>query len=660
MILIRISIAQGGVVIKVSELTNKSLVILNSNLNKKDDIINLLVKKLFRCGKISSEKQFLKALYSKEDAFSTGIENGVAIAMAMSTCVSDVTFAVISTKEIVSDWKSIGKHNEIKYIFLIAIPAENDDNDTNSFLNQPIKNERLQLISSLLQKLNKDSYKNQLFNSETVAEFMMYLDLGYENYEEEKSIVIVTSCGTSPERTKLAANAFIEAANELGVKVYVEEQNIGGITNRVSNRKIRNSDAIIFAINLAVRESKRFDNLAVPLVKVHIIDAIRDAKSIILDAIKQAENYTYDAEYEDPKYIEISNKIYSTFEKSILAGITSIIPIVMIGTFFSSISIILTLLFEYLGIRHADMSFINTFNVIGTTIVDSLLTPILAAYMAYSIGGKEANATGFISGLVANVINGGILAGIIGGLLSGIIVKYIKRFISNDGYFAWFINYWIYPVFGATLTAIIMILFIGEPVRLINEHLTTFLGYIDGNGVNNIVIGVAIGIMVSFDLGGPINKIATAYCINAVARGDFMPYAVLASTKMVSGFSITFATLLRGQLFTNEERELGNSTWILALAGITEGSIPFMLSDPARIILSFCVGSAVTGGIVSYYNIGLDVTDVGVLSMFMISYENNILGVLIWLGAAIIGALCSATMLSLLKKEKFESEFNSN
>jgi len=177
------------------------------------------------------------------------------------------------------------------------------------------------------------------------------------------------------------------------------------------------------------------------------------------------------------------------------------------------------------------------------------------------------------------------------------------------------------------------------------------------SGSNAGLLGAIIGIMVSFDLGGPVNKAAYTFCVGAMSEGILMPYAAFASIKMVSAFAVTFATLGFKKYFTQEEREAGMSTWILGLAGITEGAIPLMMADPIRVIFSLCARSAVTGAIVAMCNIGLDVPGAGIFSLFLLKDGlGGFANAVIWFFAAVLGAVISTILLVLLKKARFKKQ----
>jgi 2-O-A-mannosyl-D-glycerate-specific PTS system IIC component len=200
-----------------------------------------------------------------------------------------------------------------------------------------------------------------------------------------------------------------------------------------------------------------------------------------------------------------------------------------------------------------------------------------------------------------------------------------------------------------------MLFVVGKPLAWVNTSLTTWLDSLSGT-TNALILGAIIGAMVSSDLGGPINKAAYAFCIAAMANGNFIPYAAFASVKMVSAFSVTGATMIGKQYFNKEEQEIGKQTWLLGLAGITEGAIPFAISDPLRVIPSLIVGSAITGAIVAYLGIGLNVPGAGIFSLALLEGKPLLLAGFIWLGSAILGAIISTFLLITTRKSKLKKQ----
>ena len=233
---------------------------------------------------------------------------------------------------------------------------------------------------------------------------------------------------------------------------------------------------------------------------------------------------------------------------------------------------------------------------LGGGLLGILMVPVLAAYTAYSLADKPALAPGFAAGLAANMIGSGFLGAVVGGLIAGYLMRWVKNHLRLSSKFNGFLTFYLYPVLGTLGAGSLMLFVVGEPVAWINNSLTAWLNGLSGS--NALLLGAILGFMCSFDLGGPVNKAAYAFCLGAMANGVYGPYAIFASVKMVSAFTVTASTMLAPRLFKEFEIETGKSTWLLGLAGITEGAIPMAIEDPLRVIGSFVLGSMVTGAIV--------------------------------------------------------------
>ncbi|MFI3237291.1 MAG: PTS 2-O-a-mannosyl-D-glycerate transporter subunit IIABC [Lachnospiraceae bacterium] len=623
----------------LSNLTNQNLITLNSDLKHKDVIIRALARKLYEDGKVASLEEFIKVVYAREALSETGMEGGLAIPHGKSSCVKEASFAVMSTEDIVEDWESIDPDNEVKYVFLLAIP-EAEAGSTH-----------LELLAELMQRMSDDEYKEKLFASNTVAEFYKNLDNSVLEDTTEvtytKSIVAVTACPAGIAHTYMSAEALIKAGNELGVKVYVEKQGANGIEDRHTNKMLEEADAAIFAVGVAVKEPERFEHLAI--TKVPVAQPIKDGKGVITEALEKAEKHVK-GEYKADESTEDLESIGSIIKQSVMTGISYMIPIIVAGGMIGAFAVMASNIFGLQELYNLEDSWLWLFRMLASNLLGTILIPVLSAYMAYSISDKTALAPGFAAGLCANMISGGFLCGMIGGLLAGFTVKYLKKYIPAKGTLAGFVSFWVYPVFSTLIVGTLMFTVVGQPVAWINTTLISFLGTL--GGANAALLGAVIGIMVSFDLGGPVNKAAYAFCAGALAEGVLVPYAVFASVKMVSGFAVTFATKVAAKEYTKQEIEAGQSTWILVLGGITEGAIPFMMADPVRVIASLCAGSAVTGAIVAGMNIGLDVPGAGIFSIFMLTGENAFVSALVWFGAAVVGALISGVLLVVTRKAK--------
>ncbi len=632
---------------KLSNLTNENMIILNSGLSTKKDIINKLVDVLYQNGNITSKDEFTKAIYEREDISETGIENGFAIPHGKSDCVKKAGFAVMTTTSVISDWESIDPDNEVKHIIMLAIPKSEGGST------------HLDLLATLMERMSDDVYTNRLFSSKTAKELFNNLDVTETEEKKEinytKTIVAVTACPAGIAHTYMSAQALQKAGDELGVKVFVEKQGANGVEDRITAKQLKDADACVFAVEVAVKEAERFSHLAI--TKVPVAKPIKDGKKVIQDALKKAETHVkgeISATVEEEKKETIGN----TIKQSVLTGISYMIPIIVAGGLIGAFAVMVANIFGLQELYNTDGEWLWMFRKLGGNLLGTLLVPVLSAYMAYSIGDKTALAPGFAAGLAANMISGGFLVGMLGGLIAGFTTKLIKKYIPAKGTMAGFISFLVYPVLSTIIVGTLIFLVVGQPVAWLNATMIDALSAL--GGANAALLGAVIGIMVSFDLGGPINKAAYAFCIGAMAEGVIVPYAIFASVKMVSGFAITIATMTNKSKFTKEEIDAGKTSWLLVLGGITEGAIPFMMADPVRVIISLCTGSAVTGALVSMAQVGLNVPGAGIFSMFMLNGTTPETAIdpfwaaFVWLGAAIVGAIISAALLIILRNMKLK------
>lgn len=628
----------------LKNLTNENLITIDLDLNKKEDVIKYLVKQLYDEGKLSSEKDFYNAVLDREALSPTGFEAGLAVPHGKSNAVKEAAFAVAKLKRPISEWESVDENNKVELVFLLAIPTSEAGST------------HIELLAELMTRISNEEYKKSLENSKDKHEFYKRLDMTIKeddiNVDKfEKTIVAVTACPAGIAHTYMAAEALVKAGKEMGVRVLVEKQGANGIENRHTNENLKNADAAIFAVDVAVKEVERFGHL--PVYKTKVAVPLRDAKAIIKNALKQAEGHQKGT-FNEIEEIEEKVSFGNEAKKAILTGISHIVPLIVAGGMIAAFATLIAQGFGLQDVFNAENSWLWMYRKLGSNLLGTLMVPVLSAYMAYSISDKPALGPGFAAGVAANMINGGFLAGMAGGFIAGYTIKMLKRYIPSKGTLAGFISFWVYPVFGTLIVGTLMFFVVGKPVTALNQGLISWLGSMAGT--NAALFGAILGIMVSFDLGGPVNKAAYAFCIGAMAEGIIIPYAVFASVKMVSAFGVTFATLLFKKYFNEEEQEVGKSTWLLGLAGITEGAIPFMIADPLRVIPSLCIGSAITGSIVSVFNIGLDVPGAGIFSLFVLKGQPLLLGMGVWFGAAVFGAVISAALLVITRKSKLKKQ----
>ena len=636
---------------KLKELTSQSLIMTNLDVSSKDEAIRHLIKKLHESGKIESEEVFYQAIIDREALSPTGMEQGLAIPHGKSKTVKQAGFAVATLKKPLTDWESIDPTNQVDFIFMLAIP-EAEAGSTH-----------LQLLSELMTRLINPDYLKALQTAPTALD--LYNRLDEEDETEEvvekeinytKTIVAVTACPAGIAHTYMAAEALTKAGNEMGIKILVEKQGANGIEGRHTVEQLKEADAAIFSVGVAVKGQERYAHL--PQVKTPVAAPLRDAKGIIQQALDKAEKEG------KREYVETQGQTTAAVEEkvsfrteakdAVLTGVSHIVPIIVAAGMLLAFAVLFAQAFNLEDVYNTEGSWLNLYRVLSSNLLGTVLVPVLAAYMSFSIADKPGLAPGFAAGVAANMIGGGFLAGMFGGYIAGYTMKLMKKYVPAKGTFAGFISFWVYPVFGTFITATLMLFVVGTPVVALNDFLINWLNGM--TGTNAAVLGAIIGIMVSFDLGGPINKAAYTFCIAAMTSGNLVPYAVFASVKMVSGFAITMATKFAPTIFKDSEKEIGSSTWILALAGITEGAIPFMLEDPLRVIGSLITGSAVTGAIVASFGLGLDVPGAGIFSVFMLKGQSMVTGGLVWVGAAILGAIVSAALLIITRRQKLKKQ----
>jgi 2-O-A-mannosyl-D-glycerate-specific PTS system IIC component len=633
------------VLVKLNNLTSPNLILVNKTFKNKNEAIQSLIEQLWKEGKITSKEQFLKDVMYREELSPTGIEAGLAIPHGKSDAVKEASFAVALLDNTIDDWESVDENNKVKLIFLLAIPKAEAGST------------HLQLLAELMTRISNDDYKKLIETSTSSKELYNNLDKykseSVENIEYTKTIVAVTACPAGIAHTYMAAEALVKAGRELGVKVLVEKQGANGIEDRHTNEQLKNADAAIFAVDVAVKNKERYNHL--PVYQTKVAAPIREAKKIIENALKQAETHKKGEFKQNESSEEGKEGFGEEIKKSILTGISYIIPVIVAGGMVLAFAVLISQAFGLQDVYNAENSWLWMYRKLGGNLLGTLMVPLLSAYMAYSIADKPALGPGFAAGIAANMIGGGFLAGMLGGFLAGYIIKLFKKYIPAKGTFGGFVSFWVYPVFGTLIVSTLMFFVVGKPVAALNTGLISWLGGMAGT--NAILLGAILGIMVSFDLGGPVNKAAYTFCIGAMANGVLAPYAIFASVKMVSAFGVTFATSLFKQYFTDDEQEIGKSTWLLGLAGITEGAIPFMIKDPLRVIPSLCVGSAITGAMVAVFGIGLNVPGAGIFSLFVLQgTSSGLVKAGIWFGAAMIGAAISATLLVVTRKMKLAKQ----
>jgi fructose PTS system EIIBC or EIIC component len=443
--------------------------------------------------------------------------------------------------------------------------------------------------------------------------------------------VAVTSCPTGIAHSEMAAEALEVAAREKGHEISVEVQGAAG-GPPIPAATIAAADAVIFAVDANVKDRDRFAHL--PTVEVRTRAAIDKAGAIVDQAVAAAERApasvasgatggaTPEPEGDHDVFASVTGTSTSRAEEVrrwLMTGVSYMIPFVVGGGILIALSFAIAdavAVTEYAifvpgeggGVQMPGDLGIDTLTWIGVLLLAiggtafSMLVPILAGFIAYAMADRPGITPGIVAGLIAVQVEAGFLGGLLGGLLAGGIVMGLKA-LPVTGIVRRMMPILVYPIVGTLAVGVLMFLVVGEPVAAINAALTDWLNGL--SGANQIVLGLILGSMMAFDMGGPVNKVAYAFGIAALDAGNFEVMAAIMAAGMTPPLGLALATVVRRRLFTPEEREAGEAAWVMGASFITEGAIPFAAADPLRVIPGLVVGSAATASLSLAFNASL-------------------------------------------------------
>jgi fructose PTS system EIIBC or EIIC component len=621
---------------KITELVTKETVLLSIKGNGKIDAINELVNVLNQARKLFDHEQYKEAIVKREKQSTTGIGNGIAIPHARDSSVKETAIAFGKSTEGVDFEALDGQPSHL--FFMIATPAG---------ANQI----HLEVISRLAKTLVKEEVRKRLIAATTVDEVLTTLDFfdeeGEENeipIEDKKNfIVAVTACPTGIAHTYMAAESLKAKAAELGVDIRVETNGLSGAKNSLTIEEIKDAVAVIVAADTKV-EMERFKGKVV--LEKAVADGIRKPEDLIKRALKQDAPIFKGTEESESSFFSqkdhgrgIGARIY----KHIMNGVSNILPFAVGG----GILISLALLFGDSSLNPNDPTyndFAATLYEIGGGNVFALIVPVLAGFIARSIADRPGFAPGMVAGMLAARGGAGILGGIAGGFLAGYVVIGLKKiFIRLPASLEGIKSILIYPLLGISITAFFMKYLINEPATVINMVITEWFR-IPGV-VHAGFIGMVLGLMMAFDMGGPVNKLAYLFGIGLIVGGVYEPMAAIMAAGMVPPLAIALATTFFKNRFTKQDQVAGKANYIKGLSFISEGAIPFAARDPLRVIPSVMVGSAITGAISMVAGIGIRIPHGGILVFPLLEGSW-----MIYLSGIIVGSIVSALILGFLKK----------
>jgi PTS system fructose-specific IIC component len=455
-----------------------------------------------------------------------------------------------------------------------------------------------------------------------------------------KKIVAITSCPTGIAHTFMAAEGLQQAAAALGYEIRVETQGSVGAQTPLTAQEIADADLVLIAADKQV-DLSRFGGKMV--FQSGTKPAINDGKNLIARAFAEAVVQGGSA-----KSAAASGGGQKTGPyKHLMTGVSYMIPFVTAG------GLLIALAFAFGGIYATDPSHANTFAgalfEIGAKSAFTLFVPILGGFIAYSIADRPGLAPGMIGGLLSSLLGAGFLGAIVAGFIAGYSTLYLNKAIKLPRSMEGLKPVLILPLLGAAITGLLMVYVVGTPIAEVLAFLTNFLKSMQGSSA--ILLGLLLGGMMAFDMGGPVNKAAYTFAVGLLSAQVYTPMAAVMAAGMTPPLAIALATQFFPSRFTFEEREAGISTGALGLSFITEGAIPFAARDPFRVIPCTVAGSAIAGAISMASGVELKVPHGGI---FVLPIPDAVTHLGFYVIALAAGTAVTALMLGLVKQKVVE------
>ena len=624
----------------VRNLLSENTININLEANDKYEAINKMVDLISKSNNITDVERFKEEVLKRENISSTGIGEGIAIPHAKSEYVKEPTIAVgIFPKRI--DYLSVD-NEKVDLIFMLAAPNHNDTH--------------IEVLSKLSSFLLDEKFVYDIRHVNNSFEVIEIINKKVEETEEKRynkynKILAVTACPTGIAHTYMAEEALYEGAKKLGVTIKVETNGSSGTKNKLTEEDIKNSDVIIVAADKNV-DTNRF--IGRKVLFVNTSKAIKESTQILQKAMSgNVPFYKKEQNIEDTSDEEFKESPFRQVYKHLMNGVSHMLPFVIGG----GILIALAFLIDSKNAGSPDFGSVNPVARIFKTIGGysfNFMIPILAAYIASSIADRPGLAVGFVGGYMATLpdasfietssgASAGFLGALVAGFVSGYIIlglKYITKKLprSLDGIKPTLI----YPLFGILFIGLLMFFVINAPFSFINNLITNGLNSL--NAESGIILGIILASMMSIDMGGPINKAAYVFGTAAITSGNYEVMSPVMIGGMVPPLVIALATTFFPYKFTKKERVDGKVNYIMGLSFITEGAIPFAASDPWRVILSCVIGSAVAGGLCTFFGCTLMAPHGGIFVLAVITKP------LLYLLSLIIGSLVGMIVLGFLKR----------
>ena len=634
---------------RITDLLDKNSISLNAAPADKKETLDLAVELMAKSGKLSDVEKYREQVYAREEESTTGIGEGIAIPHGKCDAVKAPGLAAMVIKNGV-EYESLDGE-PVTLLFLIAAPNTKD-------------NVHLDVLSKLSVMLMDENFTTSLRNAKSVDEFLQIIDAADESAksiddrlsdtgittEEKKGfkLLAVTSCPTGIAHTYMAAEALEKAARAADCQIKIETRGSAGAKNVLTAEEIEAADCIIVAADAKV-PMDRFNGKKV--ISCQVSDGIGKADQLVKQAMSGNVEVFHGESSETTTAVtgkeSAAHKIYT----QLMNGVSHMLPFVVGGGILIAIAFLIDGLNVDINALPADQrSNFGTITPIAAMfkniggVAFGLMLPVLAGFIGMAIGDRPALALGFVGGMLAANGKSGFLGALVAGFLAGYLIVGLRKICDKlPEAIEKLAPVLIYPVVGILIMGLAMN-FVVEPVMGgINTGLNNFLSGMGDS--SRIVLGLILGGMMAIDMGGPFNKAAYVFGTAAITAGNYDIMAAVMIGGMTPPCAIALATLLFKNKFTKEERDAGPTNFIMGLAFITEGAIPFAASDPLHVLPSCIIGSALAGALSMAFHCTLMAPHCGI---FVFPVVGN---AVMYLVALVAGTVVSALLLGVLKKK---------
>ncbi|MGL4394163.1 MAG: PTS fructose transporter subunit IIABC [Brevinema sp.] len=591
----------------------------------KKTFIEQAAEKLTQQGICTNKTKFIQDVLEREKA-GTDLEEGVAIPHAKSDTITKTTIFATTLK---NTWANQSGGEPIKIAFLLAIPKNAPD-------------DHIKLLSMISTVFLEDGFLTNLSKSKDPSDFLSLLTGVKKSTQNASSelpeILAVTACPVGVAHTYVAAEKLRKAAEKLGVSIKVETNGSIGVENALTAEEIKHARGIILACDVKI-DLTRFSGKKIIDTRV---SAALDKSEELIQQILDGKGEVAHSGASVPG-AEKSQAKKTPFYQYLMAGVSAIIPVVVVGGVYIALAIAMSGVKSGTGIEITN-PLLQKMEQIGG-LAFGLMIPILAGFISQSIADRPGLIPGFVGGALAAQLGTGFLGGIVAGFVAGYIAKQLGKIQLPTALKA-ILPIFIIPLVGTALTATVLFI-IGAPIKGFMDALTMFLQNMSSSA---IILGALIGAMITFDMGGPVNKVAFLFGVSMIQSGVPEVMGMVAVTVCTPPLGMWLATKLRPSLFDEQEREAGNAALLMGMIGITEGAIPFAVANPFRVIPSLMAGGIVAGMIAGAMKVA-DYAPHG--GPIVLPVVDNKVGFII---AVAVGTVITAmTLVALLSAEKKKS-----